>query len=157
MFLTINNEVIGSGNWPSHASCPPWLLNVSWRERTVGASALRIRQTTDIFDYHPLLWQTSGSIRRRYSVKYQSFVYERFVWEIHVRYNNKYLVIFDLSRVSVTNFCQIISAHCSYHFSTSNVLRLRCNNTFIFLWRFQWYNFKLAQFGWKTYFLKLLF
>ena len=30
-----------------------------------------------------------------------------------------------------------LSAHCSYHFSTSYVLRLRCNNTMIFLQRFQ--------------------
>ena len=67
------------------------MLNVSWRERTVRASALRIRRTTDIFDYHPLLWQTSYSIRRRYS----SGWYGSFVWEIHVKYNNKYLVIFD--------------------------------------------------------------
>ena len=55
--------------------------------------------------------------------------------------NIKYLVIFDLSRFSITFFLlpnQVdISAHCSYHFSTSNVLRLRCNNTLIFLWRFQ--------------------
>ena len=47
--------------------------------------------------------------------------------------NIKYLVIFDLSRFSITFFLlpnQLdLSAHCSYHFSTSNVLRLRCNNT----------------------------
>ena len=30
-----------------------------------------------------------------------------------------------------------LSAHCFYHFLTSNVLKLRCNNTLIFLWRFQ--------------------
>ena len=75
------------------------------------------------------------------SVKYQLFVYGTFVWEIHVRYNNKYLVIFDLSRFSITFFLlpsQIdLSTHCSYHFSISDVLRLRCNNTFVFLWRFQ--------------------
>ena len=38
------------------------------------------------------------------SVKYQSLVYGRFVWEIHVRFNNKYLLIFDLSRFSLTFF-----------------------------------------------------
>ena len=63
------------------------------------------------------------------SVKYQSFIYGSFVWEIHMRYNNEYLVIFDLSRFSITFFLlpnQVdISAHCSYHFSTSNVLRIR--------------------------------
>ena len=56
--------------------------------------------------------------------------------------NTKYLVIFDLSRFSITFFLlpnQVdLSAHCYYHFSTSNVLRLRCNNTLIFLWGFQW-------------------
>ena len=50
----------------------------------------------------------------------------------------KYLVIFDLSRFSITFFLlpnQVdLSVHCSYHFSTSNVLRQRCNNTLIFLW-----------------------
>ena len=110
------------------------MLNVSWRERTVRASALRIRGTTDIFDYHPLLWQ----IRRRYS----SGWYGSFVWETHVRYNNKYFVIFDLSRFSITFFLLLnqvdLSAYCSYHFSASNESRLRWNNTFIFLWRFQW-------------------
>ena len=29
MFLTINNDVIGSGKWPNHASCLPLLLDVS--------------------------------------------------------------------------------------------------------------------------------
>ena len=122
------------------------MLNVSWHELTVRASALRTRRTTDIFDYHPLLWQTYYSIRRRYS----SGWYGSFVWEIHVRYSKKYLVIFDLSRFSITFFLlpnQVdLSAHCSYHFSASNERRLRCNNTFIFLWRFQWFNFKLGQF-----------
>ena len=55
--------------------------------------------------------------------------------------NIKYLVIFNLSRFSITFFLlpnQVdVSGHCSYHFSTRNVLRLRCNNTLIFLWRFQ--------------------
>ena len=31
-----------------------------------------------------------------------------------------------------------LSAHRPYNFLTSNVLRLRCNNALIFLWRFQW-------------------
>ena len=71
--------------------------------------------------------------------------------------NIKYLVIFDLSRFSIT-FLHLpnqvdLSAHCSYHFSTSNVLRLRCNNTLIFLWRFQCWNFKLGQFDEKPAFL----
>ena len=52
--------------------------------------------------------------------------------------NIKYLIIFDLSRFSITFFLlpnQVdLSAHFSYHYSTSNVLRLRCNNTLIFLW-----------------------
>ena len=52
--------------------------------------------------------------------------------------NIKYLVIFDLSRFSITFFLlpnQVdLSGHCSYHFSTSNVLGLRCNNTLIFLY-----------------------
>ena len=30
-----------------------------------------------------------------------------------------------------------LSTHCFYHFSTSNVLRLRCNNKLAFLWGFQ--------------------
>ena len=30
-----------------------------------------------------------------------------------------------------------LSVHCSYHSSTSNVHRQRCNNTLIFLWRFK--------------------
>ena len=51
-----------------------------------------------------------------------------------MRYNNKYLVIFDLSRFSITVFLlpnQVdLSAHCSYHFSASNVRRLRCSKTF---------------------------
>ena len=38
-----------------------------------------------------------------------------------------------------------LSAHCFYHFSTSNVLILRFNNTLIFLWRFQCYIFKLGN------------
>ena len=63
------------------------------------------------------------------SVKYQSFVYGTFVWEIHVRYNNKYLVIFDLSRFSITFFLlpnQVdLLTHCSYHFWISDVLRLK--------------------------------
>ena len=50
----------------------------------------------------------------------------------------KYLVIFDLSSFSITFFLlpnQVdLLAHC---FSISNVLRLRRNNTLIFLWRFQ--------------------
>ena len=53
--------------------------------------------------------------------------------------NIKYLVIFDILRISLTFFLlpnQVdLSAHCSYHLSTSYVLRLRCNNTLIFLWR----------------------
>ena len=52
-----------------------------------------------------------------------------------MRYNNKYLVIFDLSRFSIIFFLlpnQVdLSAHCSYPSSASNVHRLRCNNTFI--------------------------
>ena len=56
-------------------------------------------------------------------------------------WNIKYLVIFDLSRVSITLFLlpnQVdIPAHFSYNFSTSNGLRLSCNNTLDFLWRFQ--------------------
>ena len=43
--------------------------------------------------------------------------------------NIKYLVIFNLSRFSITFFLlpyQVeLSSHCSYHFSTSNVLRLK--------------------------------
>ena len=50
--------------------------------------------------------------------------------------NVKYLVFFDSSRFSIPFFLlpnQInLSAHCSSHFSTSNVLRLRCNNTLRF-------------------------
>ena len=38
-----------------------------------------------------------------------------------------------------------LSVHCSYHFSNSNVLRLRCNNTLMFLLRFQCENFKLGN------------
>ena len=38
-----------------------------------------------------------------------------------------------------------LSAHCFYHFSTGNVVRLRCNNTLIFLWRLQCENFKLGS------------
>ena len=38
-----------------------------------------------------------------------------------------------------------LSAHCFYHFSTSNVLILRCNNTLIFLWRLQCYFLKLGN------------
>ena len=38
------------------------------------------------------------------SVKYQFERFGRFVWEIHVRYINKYLEIFDLSRFSITFF-----------------------------------------------------
>ena len=61
-----------------------------------------------------------------------------------MRYNNKYLVIFGLSRFAITFVLlpnQVdLSAHCSYHFSASNVRRLRCNNTF----------FKPGQFDKKT-------
>ena len=39
-----------------------------------------------------------------------------------------------------------LSAHCFYHFSTSNVFIQRCNSTLIFLWRFQCLNFKLGNF-----------
>ena len=50
--------------------------------------------------------------------------------------NIKCVVIFDISRF-FDNFLlpnQVdLSAHCSYYFSTSNALRLRCNNTLIFL------------------------
>ena len=56
-------------------------------------------------------------------------------WEYQIFGNLPFITIFD-------NFLlpnQVdLSAHCSYHFSTSNELRLRCNNTLIFLWRFQW-------------------
>ena len=38
-----------------------------------------------------------------------------------------------------------LSAHCVYHFSTSNVLILRSHNTLIFLWRFQCYFLKLGN------------
>ena len=38
-----------------------------------------------------------------------------------------------------------LSEHYFYHFSTSNVLILRCNNTLIFLWRFQCLIFKLGN------------
>ena len=38
-----------------------------------------------------------------------------------------------------------LSAHCFYHFRTNNVLILRCNNTLIFLWRFQCKVFKLGN------------
>ena len=62
------------------------------------------------------------------------------LWQKQIE-NIKYLVIFNLSRFSITLFLlpnQVdLSGHCSYHFSTSNVLRLRCNNTLIFLLRFQ--------------------
>ena len=53
-----------------------------------------------------------------------------------MRYNNKYLVIFNLSRFFITFFLipnQVnLSAHCSHHFSASFVCRLGCNNTFFF-------------------------
>ena len=38
-----------------------------------------------------------------------------------------------------------LSAHYFYHFSTRNVLILKCNNTLIFLWRFQCQIFKLGN------------
>ena len=38
-----------------------------------------------------------------------------------------------------------LSAHCFYHFSTSNVLILRCNSTLMYLWRFQYDIFKLGN------------
>ena len=55
----------------------------------------------------------------------------------------RFIMIFD--NFLLTNQGDL-SAHCLYHFSTSNVLRLRCNNTLIFLWRFQCYNFKPVNF-----------
>ena len=145
MFLTINNKVIRSRKWPNHASCPPLLLNVSWPERSHAhrrcASEEWLIFSTITRCYDKRVTVFAVAIVAGDSVKYQSFVYGSFVWEIHVRYNNKYLVILDLSRFSITFFLlpnQLdLSAHCSYHFSTSNVLRLRCNNTFIVLWRFQ--------------------
>ena len=70
--------------------------------------------------------------------------------------NIKYLIILDLSRFLITFFFlpnQVdISALSSYHLSTSNVLRLSCNNTLIFLWKYQRSNFKLGQFGEKPAF-----
>ena len=55
-----------------------------------------------------------------------------------------YAYLFDVhvSQFSITFFLLPnrvnLSAHRSYHYSTSNVLRLRCNNTMIFLlWKFQ--------------------
>ena len=49
-----------------------------------------------------------------------------------------------------------LSAHCFYHFSTSNFHILRCNNTLIFLWRFQCLNFKLGNLM-ETPLLKIAF
>ena len=54
--------------------------------------------------------------------------------------NLRFISIFDNSLLP-----NHLSAHCFYHFSTSNVLILRCNNTLIFLWRFQCYIFKLGN------------
>ena len=50
-----------------------------------------------------------------------------------------------------------LSVHCSYHFSTSNVLRLRCNNTSFFPTEISVLKFQAWQFGAKTRFLRLLF
>ena len=56
--------------------------------------------------------------------------------------NLRFIMIFD-------NFLlpnQVdLSAHCFYHFSTGNVFILRCNNTLVFLWRFQCLIFKLGS------------
>ena len=38
-----------------------------------------------------------------------------------------------------------LSAHCFYHFSASNDLRLRCNNKLTFLWEFSVKQFKLGN------------
>ena len=119
---------------------------LTWTNRT------RIGVVHQMNDYHPLLWQTSYSIRGCYS----SGWYGSFVWEIQVRYNKKYLVIFDLSRFSITFFLlpnQVdLSAHCSYHFSASNVRRLRCNNTFYFPMEISVIKFQ----AWPIWFLRLL-
>ena len=67
------------------------LLNISWREWSIHSWVLHTRGTTDILDYHQLLWQTSNvcsAIAVDDSLKYQSLIYGIFVWEIHKRYNN---------------------------------------------------------------------
>ena len=102
MFLRINNDVIGSGKWPNHASCLTLLLNVSWRDQTVRASDDRLIFSSITRCYDKRVTVFAVAIVVGDSVKYQTFVYGSFVWEIHMRYNNKYLVIFDTSRFSIT-------------------------------------------------------
>ena len=91
MFLTINSEVIWSLKSQNHASCPPLLLNVSWRERTVRASALRVMWPPWYFItrcYGKQVEVFGVAVATGDIIKYQSFLYGSFVWGIHVRYNN---------------------------------------------------------------------
>ena len=55
----------------------------------------------------------------------------------------RFITIFD--NFPLPNQGEDISVHCFYHFSTSNVLRLRCNNTLIFLWDFSVKQFMLGN------------
>ena len=64
--------------------------------------------------------------------------------------NREYLMFGNLRFITIFN--KVLSpnqvdliAHCFYHFPTSNVIILRCNNTFIFLWGFQCYIFELCN------------
>ena len=81
MLITLNNEVIGSWKSPNDASYPPLLLNVSWRERTA-------RIMWPYWYGKPVTVFVVVAIAAGGSLKYQSFVYGSFVWDIHVGYNN---------------------------------------------------------------------
>ena len=48
--------------------------------------------------------------------------------------NLRFITVFDI--FLLPNQTDLL-AHCSYHFSTNNIPRLRCSNMMIFLWRFQ--------------------
>ena len=71
------------------------------------------------------------------------------LWQTQIG-NIKCLLIFDRFIAIFNDFLKLpnqidLSAYCFYHFATSNVPILRCNNTLIFLWRFQCKNLKLGN------------
>ena len=108
MFLTINNEVILRLKSPNDVSCPPLLLNVSWRERTVCASSLRIMwppwyfiispaAMTNLWQYSPLLLQPV--ILWNISRSSIEVLYGKFTWGIIIQ-KYMYSLIWSLALIS---------------------------------------------------------
>ena len=92
MFLTINKEVIWSLKSPNHVSMSAIAVErlLTWTNRTrIGVAhhvtALIFYNITRCYDKHVAVF--AAAVATVDIIKYQSFVYGSFVWEIHVRYN----------------------------------------------------------------------